>query len=179
MARTTRNGWYWSGDLGYVDTDDWVYFAGRTSDWLRVDGENFPAAPIEAIVARHPDVMLASVYGVPDVDSGDQVMAALVMRDGVPFDPAAFAAWVDAQSDLSPKWRPRYVRLCQTLPTTPTNKVLVRTLVHQKFRADRVEGDPVFGRGRGEDRYRPFGPDEESALRGAFLESGRAQAWDL
>ncbi len=58
MARTTRNGWYWSGDLGYVDADGWVYFAGRTSDWLRVDGENFPAAPIEAIVARHPDVVL-------------------------------------------------------------------------------------------------------------------------
>ena len=81
MAQTTRNGWYWSGDLGYVDEDGWVYFAGRTSDWLRVDGENFPAAPIEAIVARHPDVMLASVYGVPDVDSGDQVMVALVLRD--------------------------------------------------------------------------------------------------
>ena len=38
MARTTRNGWYWSGDLAYVDQDGWVYFAGRTSDWLRVDG---------------------------------------------------------------------------------------------------------------------------------------------
>jgi fatty-acyl-CoA synthase len=179
MAKTTRNGWYWSGDLGYVDADDWVYFAGRTSDWLRVDGENFPAAPVEAIVARHPEVMLASVYGVPDVDSGDQVMAALVLGDGAVFDPVAFATWVDGQSDLSPKWRPRYVRVCQTLPTTPTNKVLVRTLVHQKFRSDRVEGDPVFVRGRGEDRYQSFGADEESVLRRAFVESGRAQAWDL
>jgi len=179
MARTTRNGWYWSGDLGYVDTDDWVYFAGRTSDWLRVDGENFPAAPIEAIVARHPDVMLASVYGVPDVDSGDQIMAALVMRHGATFDPVAFAAWIDAQSDLSPKWRPRYVRLCAILPTTPTNKVLVRTLVHQKFRADRLGGDAVLARGRGEEAYLPFGPAQESALRAAFEKSGRAQAWDL
>jgi fatty-acyl-CoA synthase len=179
MARTTRNGWYWSGDLGYVDSDGWVYFAGRTSDWLRVDGENFPAAPIEAIVARHPEVVLASVYGVPDVDSGDQIMVALVLRDGASFDPVAFATWLDAQSDLSPKWRPRYVRLSSALPTTPTNKVLVRTLVHQKFRADRVSGDPVLTRGRGEDRYRPFGPEEESALHSAFLESGRAQAWDL
>lgn len=179
MARTTRNGWYWSGDLGYVDAADWVYFAGRTSDWLRVDGENFPAAPIEAIVARHPDVMMASVYGVPDVDSGDQVMVALVLRDGVEFDPTAFAAWMDAQNDLSPKWRPRYVRLSKSLPTTPTNKVLVRTLVHEKFRADRVGGDPVLVRGRGEGSYRPFGDDEEAALYRSFGESGRAQAWDL
>ena len=41
MRRTTRNGWYWSGDLGYVDEGGWVYFAGRTSDWLRVNGRIF------------------------------------------------------------------------------------------------------------------------------------------
>jgi fatty-acyl-CoA synthase len=123
--------------------------------------------------------MLTSVYGVPDVDAGDQVMAALVLRDGAIFDPATFAAWIDAQPDLSPKWRPRYVRLCAALPTTPTNKVLVRTLVHQKFRADRVQGDAVLRRGRGEDRYGPFDAAEEEALRSAFEASGRAQAWDL
>ena len=71
------------------------------------------------------------------------------------------------------------MRVCKALPTTPTNKVLVRTLVHQKFRSDRVGGDPVFVRGRGEDRYRSFGPDEEAALHDAFVDSGRAQAWDL
>jgi fatty-acyl-CoA synthase len=179
MAKTTRNGWYWSGDLGYVDEQGWVYFAGRTSDWLRVDGENFPAAPVEAIVARHPDVMLASVYGVPDVDSGDQVMAALVMRDGVAFDPAALAGWLDAQSELSPKWRPRYIRVTSALPTTPTNKVLTRTLVHQKFRSDRVDGDPVYVRGRGEDTYRPWGDSDEADLHQAFVAAGRGQAWDL
>jgi fatty-acyl-CoA synthase len=179
MARTTRNGWYWSGDLGYVDEDGWVYFAGRTSDWLRVDGENFPAAPIETIVARHPDVMMASVYGVPDVDAGDQIMVALVLRDGAAFEPAQFARWIDAQSDLSPKWRPRYVRLAEALPTTPTNKVLTRTLVHQKFRTDRIGGDRILVRGRGEDAYRVFSDDDEGALREAFVTAGRAQAWDL
>ncbi|MGH9017019.1 MAG: AMP-binding protein [Acidimicrobiales bacterium] len=179
MARTTRNGWYWSGDLGYIDENGWVYFAGRTSDWLRVDGENFPAAPIEAIVGRHPDVMLASVYGVPDVDAGDQIMAAVVLRDGTDFDPAGLAAWIDAQPDLSPKWRPRYIRLAAVLPTTPTNKVLTRTLVHQKFRADRIGGDPVFVRGRGEAAYRPFLPADETALHQAFEAAGRAQAWEL
>jgi hypothetical protein len=55
----------------------------------------------------------------------------------------------------------------------------VRTLVHEKFRSDRVEGDVVFVRGRGEDAYRSFGSDEEAALHAAFDESGRAQAWDL
>jgi len=179
MARTTRFGWYWSGDLGYVDDEGWMYFAGRNSDWLRVDGENFPAAPIEAIVARHPEVMLVSVYGVPDADAGDQVMTTLVMREDARFDPEGFSTWVDAQPDLSPKWRPRYVRITEVLPTTPTNKVLVRTLVHQKFRSDRTAGDPVYVRERGEPSYRLFDADSEKALEADFAAAGRSQSWDL
>jgi fatty-acyl-CoA synthase len=179
MARATRNGWYWSGDLAYVDEEGWAYFAGRTSDWLRVDGENFPAAPIEAIVGRHPDVQFLSVYGVPDSDAGDQVMATLVLRSGAAFDPEGFARWLDGQADLSPKWRPRYVRLSSALPTTPTNKVLVRRLVHEKFRADRTGGDPVYVRGRGDGAYRLLDAEAENALQRAFAAAGRLAAWDL
>ena len=47
-AVRTRNGWFWSGDLGYRDENGTFYFAGRGDDWLRVDGENFAAAPVEA-----------------------------------------------------------------------------------------------------------------------------------
>ncbi len=179
MQRTTRHGWYWSGDLAYVDEDGWVYFAGRTSDWLRVDGENFPAAPIEAIVARHPDVMMASVYGVPDADSGDQVMVALVMREGVRFDGTAFAAWLNEQPDLGPKWWPRFVRQCRSLPITPTNKVLTRTLVHERFRSDRVGGDPIHVRAGDGASYRDFTAEDERVLRHSFESSGRGRSWDL
>ncbi|HEX4163353.1 MAG TPA: AMP-binding protein [Acidimicrobiales bacterium] len=179
MEQTTRKGWYWSGDLGYVDDDGWVYFAGRTADWLRVDGENFTAAPIEAIIGRHPDVLLASVYGVPAPDSGDQVMAALVLRDGTSFDGEAFAAWLDTQPDLGPKWRPTFVRISATLPSTPTNKILTRTLIHEKFRHDRVAGDPLYERPRGASEFRPFTETDEAALRAAFESHGRARAWDL
>jgi fatty-acyl-CoA synthase len=179
MQQTTRNGWYWSGDLGYVDDDGWVYFAGRTADWLRVDGENFTAAPIEAIIGRHPDVLLASVYGVPAPDSGDQVMAALVLRDGAAFDGAAFAEWLDRQPDLGPKWQPRFVRISGALPSTPTNKILTRTLIHEKFRHDRVAGDPLYERTRGAPEFRPFTETDGSALHAAFESHGRARAWDL
>ena len=179
MRSTTRKGWYWSGDLGYVDHEGWVYFAGRTTDWMRVDGESFPGAPIEAIIGRHPDVMLASVYGVPDPDAGDQVMVALVLREGVDFDGSSFASWLDGQPDLGSKWQPRFVRLCEELPSTPTNKVLTRTLVHQKYRSDRVGGDPLYLRARGADSYRRFDEDDEAALRHAFATNGRLAAWDL
>jgi hypothetical protein len=69
--------------------------------------------------------------------------------------------------------------VAQALPTTPTNKVLTRTLVHQKFRADRIGGDPLYVRGRGEDSYRPFREAEETALHEAFEDAGRGQAWEL
>jgi fatty-acyl-CoA synthase len=176
-AKTTRNGWYWSGDLGYKDKDDFLYFAGRNADWIRVDGENFPAGPIEEALRGAPGVVLAAVYGVPDDQAGDQVMAGLVVADE--FDPDAFASWLDAQPAIGPKWRPRYVRILRDPPTTGTNKIVKRTLVHQKFRRDRVDGDAVFVRLRGEDTYRAFDADTERALHDSFVHFQRERFWDL
>ncbi len=177
--RTLRFGWYWTGDLGYLDDDGYLYFAGRNADWLRVDGENFPAGPIEAALGHHPDVVLASVYGVPDDQAGDQVMAGIVLRDGAAFDPDAFAVWVDAQDGVGPKWRPRFVRVLKDPPTTGTNKIVKRSLVHDKWRSDRVAGDPVYVRGRGEPAYRAFTADDERALRESFVRYQRERFWEL
>jgi fatty-acyl-CoA synthase len=179
-AKMTRFGWYWTGDLGYLDGDRYLYFAGRDTDWIRVDGENFPAGPIEAEIARYPDVVLAVVYGVPDDQAGDQVMAGLVLREGTAtIDIDDFAAWIDAQPGLGPKWRPRYVRVLHDPPTTGTNKIVKRTLVQQKFRADRTGRDEVFVRGRGEEHYRPFTDEDEAELRASFVANGRERFWDL
>ncbi len=176
---TLRNGWYWTGDLGYLDDDRYLYFAGRNADWLRVDGENFPAQPIESAIAGYPGVVLAAVYGVPDDQAGDQVMAGLVLAEDAGFDPDDFAGWLDAQPAIGPKWRPRYLRLVSDPPTTVTNKIVKRTLVHQKWRADRVGDDIVYTRGRGEATYRRFEPADEAALRDSFVQYGRERFWDL
>ena len=178
-SATLRGGWYWSGDLGYVDDEGFLFFAGRTADWIRVDGENFPAGPIEAAIGRHPDVVLAAVYGVPDEHSGDQVMAAVKLRDGATFDPTEFASFVDSLVEVGPKWRPRYVRVVAEFPTTGTNKIVKRTLVRQKYRADLCGGDALFVRGRGEDVYRPFTAADEAALRATLDQAGRIRFWDL
>jgi len=178
-AQTTRNGWYWSGDLGYKDERGFLYFAGRTADWIRVDGENFPAGPIEEALRHAPGVVLATVYGVPDDQAGDQVMAGLVLGDGEQFDPVGFAKWLDAQGAIGPKWRPRYVRILHDPPTTGTNKIVKRTLVQQKFRHDLVGRDGLFVRARGEDAYRPFTGDDEAALHDSFVRYQRDRFWDL
>jgi fatty-acyl-CoA synthase len=123
--------------------------------------------------------VLAAVYGVPDDQAGDQVMAGVVLRDVSAFDPAAFAAWVDAQDGIGPKWRPRYVRILRDPPTTGTNKIVKRSLVHQKWRSDQVGGDNVYVRARGEPAYRPFTADDERELRESFVRYQRDRFWDL
>jgi fatty-acyl-CoA synthase len=130
-AERMRHGMYWSGDLAYRDADGWIYLAGRTADWMRVDGENMAAAPIERILLRHGSINRVAVYAVPDGHVGDQVMAAVVLNEGHTLEPDAFEAFLDAQHDLSPKARPRYVRIATDLPSTATHKVLKRQLIAQ------------------------------------------------
>jgi fatty-acyl-CoA synthase len=178
-AQTTRRGWYWSGDLGYKDEDDYLYFAGRNADWIRVDGENFPAGPIEAVLRQAPKVVLAVVYGVPDDQAGDQAMAGLVLAEGAQFDGEGFARWLDDQVAIGPKWRPRFVRILTDPPTTGTNKIVKRTLVHQKMRRDRVGVDELYVRGRDAPSYRAFTADDEHALYASFVRNQRERFWDL
>jgi fatty-acyl-CoA synthase len=119
------------------------------------------------------------VYGVPDDQAGDQVMAGLVMRDGAALVPSGFARWLDAQPAIGPKWRPRYLRVLREPPTTGTNKIVKRTLVHEKFRPDRVHGDALYVRDRGDDAYRSFGADDAAALLESFRRYQRERFWDL
>lgn len=123
-----RHGMFWSGDLAYRDADGWIYFAGRSGDWLRVDGENMTTAPIERILQRLAPVSHVAVYAVPDEHVGDQVMAAMVLADDAKLTPEDFGEFLAAQPDLSPKAWPRHVWLTDRLPTTATNKILKREL---------------------------------------------------
>ena len=153
-AERMRDGAYWSGDLGYRDDAGFFYFAGRSVDWMRVDGENFAGAPIERIVMRHPDVQLAVVYGVPDPGVGDRVMAVVQLVPGATFDPEGFAAFLAGERDLGPKWVPTFVRVVDTFPMTETNKVLKRELVLERFATE----DPLWWRPGRDLTYVPFDP---------------------
>ncbi|MGA2836841.1 MAG: AMP-binding protein [Acidimicrobiales bacterium] len=155
-----KNGWYWTGDLAYRDHDDFFYFGGRDYDWLRVDGENFASAPVESILQRHPDVVLASVYAVPDTVVGDQVMATLLLHEGCTFDPDGFAAFLDGETDMGTKWAPRYVRVTDELPVTATTKVLKRVLRNEGWHC--VE--PVWWRPEKDAPYRRLEPADIDEL---------------
>jgi fatty-acyl-CoA synthase len=135
-AQRMAGGVYHSGDLAYRDENNYVYFAGRLGDWMRVDGENLGAAPIERVLLRHPDVVEVAVYGIPAPDVGDRVMAALVLSDGAKFDADAFREFLAGQTDLGPKQWPWFVRVGSELPRTETFKVIKRQLAAQGVDCD-------------------------------------------
>ncbi|NUW35010.1 AMP-binding protein [Nonomuraea sp. SMC257] len=146
-AERLRDGAFWSGDLAYADARGHVFFAGRGTERLRVDGENLAVAPIEAALREFPGVVEAAVYPVPDAAAGDQVMAALVMSG--PFSPAAFGSFLAARADVGRKAVPRYVRIAAELPQTPSHKVVKRLLAREAWRT----ADPVW--------WRPPGPSQD------------------
>ncbi len=170
VADRIRHGWYWTGDLGYLDEAGFIYFAGRKGDWIRVDGENTSALMIERIVRRHPKVIATGVYAVPDPRSGDQVMAAIEVADPTDFDPVEFAEFLADQDDLGTKSAPRLLRVSTDLPVTGSNKVLKRELQARAWRCD----EPVYRwEGRGEPDYVLMSDEDKDELEAQFAASGR------
>ena len=164
-----RDGDFWTGDLGYRDEQGYFWFAGRTADWLRVDGENFAAAPVERILSRFPGVTAAAVYAVPDPVTGDQVMAALELPgfSGDGFDPAAFGSFLGEQPDLGTKWAPRLVRITADLPVTATHKISKPALRRMLWHGE----DPVYERAG--QTYVPMTADRKAALEAEYARHGR------
>ncbi|ALG85935.1 AMP-binding protein [Gordonia phthalatica] len=139
-ADRLRGGMYRTGDLGWVDADGYVYFAGRIGDWLRVDGENLGTRPIEQILLRHPLIREATVLGVP-AEIGETVGAVLVAPG---LDRASLDEFLRAQDDLGPKQWPTTVWLTDEVPETATFKTaraaLAASLGEPSWRSDPLAG---------------------------------------
>ena len=145
VAERLRDGWYWTGDLAFRDEAGFFYFAGRSADRIRVDSENFSAAPIENILARYPAFSMVAVYPVPDPQTGDQVMAAVELQPNTQLDPDDFGPWLIAQPDLGTKWAPRFLRVTAEIPLTANRKVHKPPLRQEAWMTD----DPIWWRPMG------------------------------
>lgn len=169
-AERVRHGWYWTGDLGYVDEDGYIYFAGRSGDWIRVDGENISALLTERVLRRHPLIVAAAVFGVPDPRSGDQVMAAIEIPEGTSFEDLGLPAFLAEQTDLGTKGAPRHVRVSHALPSTGSGKLRKKEMQMEGWRT----GDPVYRwAGRGAPAYTLMTERDKAALREEFAANGR------
>jgi long-chain acyl-CoA synthetase len=105
------------GDLGRVDPDGTVWLDGRREDLVISGGVNVYPAEVEAVLDAHPDVVESAVFGVPDEEWGQRVVAAYVGTA----DPAALAAW--GRERLSAAKRPKTLHRLDELPRTSTGKV--------------------------------------------------------
>jgi len=179
-----RDGVYHSGDLGHVlirEGRRYLFFDGRTDDWIRKDGENFSAGQVGRIITEHPDVALAVAYGVPCAVSDELVMAALKLRPGAEFDPQGFFDWCEAQvngGSMDRKWFPDFVRIVDDFEYTQTQKVLVRNLKKVHFDRRRLPDEHLYWRTRSDTSYRPFTRDEYERLRDEFAAAERLDLLD-
>jgi len=179
-----RDGVYHSGDLGHVlerDGKRYLYFDGRTDDWIRKDGENFSALQVARLLQEHPDVVLAAAYGVPCAVSDELVMAALKLRDGAKFDPKAFFDYCEQQvsgGSMDRKWFPDFIRLVDEFDYTGTAKILVRNLKAVHFCRRRLADAPLYWRTRGSTAYQPFTADDYAGLRKTFEKAERVELLD-
>jgi fatty-acyl-CoA synthase len=153
------------------DGQRFLYFDGRTDDWIRKDGENFSAAQIARLLQEHADVTLAAAYGAPCAVSDELVMAALKLRPGARFDPREFFDFCEElvrHGGMDRKWFPDFVRIVDEFEYTQTQKVLVRNLKGAHYDRRRLPDAEIYWRRRGDSSFRPFTPEDWEALRREF-----------
>ncbi|WP_426565948.1 long-chain-fatty-acid--CoA ligase [Angustibacter sp. McL0619] len=122
-----REGWFRTGDMGRVDEDGFYFIVDRMKDLIIRGGFNIYPREIEEVLYEHPDVAAAAVVGIPHVELGEEVGAAVALRPGATVSEAELRDFVKAQ--VAAYKYPRRVWFVDALPLGPTGKVLKREIV--------------------------------------------------
>jgi len=123
---TIRDGWLHSGDLGRRDADGYFYVVDRKKDLIIRGGYNVFPREVEEVLYEHPDVVEAAVVSVPDQQLGEEIGAAIVLRQGS--EASAEDLKVHVKSQLAAYKYPRQVWFLDELPKGPTGKILKREI---------------------------------------------------
>ena len=118
--QAVRDGWFHTGDAGYLDDRGRLHFVDRLKDSVRVAGENVPSVQVEAIIKQHPWIMEVAVVGVMG-EMGPEMLAHVVLKDGEQLTPDEFFDF--CMEKMAYFMVPRYVEFCERLPKTPTERV--------------------------------------------------------
>ena len=119
-------GWRATGDLGWIDEDGYVFFAGRKDDMIIRGGENIAPAEIETVLMSHPAVDEAAVIGVPSVEWGQTVKAYVVLRPGQKSDVTDIQEF--CRTRLASFKRPEHLEFLDALPKNALGKILRKEL---------------------------------------------------
>ncbi len=121
-AQRFRDGWWRSGDTGYLTEDGGVVLVGRTDHVINSGGVKIQAEEIEAALMSHPDIRQAAVIGVPDAKWGQRAEAYVVVGDSG-LDAQAIETWRQDKSQISSMRYLKAIHIVERLPTGPTGKL--------------------------------------------------------
>ena len=133
-AATLRDGWVYTGDVGKLDEDGYLYFLGRTKEMIKSSGFSVFPEDVEALLNEHPAVLQSAVIGVPDAVRGESVKAFIVLkpdRKGS-ITEQEMIEW--AKGYMSAFKYPREIAFLEQLPATSSGKILRRLLKDEKER---------------------------------------------
>ncbi len=122
---TIRGGWIYTGDLGYMDQDGYIFLSGRAKDFIKRGGEMISPEEVEQVLRSHPEIDDAAVIGVPDVEWGEEVRALVVSRSDQVDEELIIEFCRDKMAGFK---RPRSVIFVGELPRNVMGKVLKRDL---------------------------------------------------
>lgn len=120
-AKAWRNGWFHTGDAFHVDEYGNYFFVDRMKDTIRRRGENISSFEVEAAVMAHPDIREAAAVGVDSEVSESEVLIVISLKQGQTLDPVELIEFL--RPSLAYFMIPRYVRIVDDLPKTPTQKI--------------------------------------------------------
>ncbi len=121
-----RGGWFYTGDIGRMDEDGYVFIVDRKKDMIITGGFNVYPRDVEEVLYEHPKVLEAGVIGVPDERSGERVKAFVVLKEGQTATPEEIIAF--CKTKLTPYKVPKWVELRPELPKNNVGKLLRRVL---------------------------------------------------
>ncbi len=135
-AKSLREGWYFTGDTGYLDADGDLFVTGRVDDMIISGGENISPVDIESVISLCPGVDEVAVAGLSDERWGQRVVAFVTRREGeAPLDAQTLDAHCRS-SDLPNFKRPREYVFVAEIPKSPVGKVLRRKLVAGEYQPE-------------------------------------------
>jgi len=126
-AEMLRDGWLYTGDLGTMDEDGYVFLIDRKKDLIKTSGHQVWPREVEEVIAAHPAVAEVGVAGLPDPVKSEIVAAWIVLRPGETLD--AETIKLHCREKLSPYKVPSRIEFRESLPKTMVGKVLRRELV--------------------------------------------------
>jgi acyl-CoA synthetase (AMP-forming)/AMP-acid ligase II len=118
---TLRGGWLHTGDVGYMDAEQYVFVRGRLSERLRVAGEYWYPRDVEEAIMRHPFVREAALIGLPDDELGHRPVSYVTVEPGEPPDADGLVRF--AEKELGRDLSAMSVRVIGAMPMTPTGKI--------------------------------------------------------